>query len=136
MSAGQGGDRYPTETVSKVTYVAASNTANRPITLHAWAFRRHGCRLWRWRDPPGCWEEVHDDHIDVCHEEYDSDDPDVVVKVGERADFVSLRPGESWTQTTGHLKPRAGEAQPGDRFKFVFKGTTVDWWDWATKQDQ
>lgn len=63
------------------------------------------------------------------------DAPDVDVKVGEGNNgFVSLRPGESWTDEMHYDIPSSVE--PGDRFKFVFKGATVDWWDWGNKQDQ
>lgn len=119
-----------------MTYVAENSATTRPIIFHTWSFDNPGCWLWRWRPALDCWEEVDDNHVFVCYDGYDSDDPDEEVNVGQDANFTSLQPGESWTKTRGYLKPRPGLAQPGDRFKFVFKGTTVDWWDWGTKQEQ
>ncbi|KAJ5146647.1 uncharacterized protein N7515_001211 [Penicillium bovifimosum] len=51
-------------------------------------------------------------------------------------DFVSLRPGEIWTTAIGlddYVWEFPDDLQPGDVFRFVFKGATVEWWDWGSK---
>jgi hypothetical protein len=60
---------------------------------------------------------------------------DEKIKVTEHKDFVSLRPGDSWTTRETLQKPYytwiPDDSVVGDAFRFVFKGTTLDWWDWG-----
>lgn len=115
-----------------MTYVqGTARSDDRPITIHVWPLRAEGCRFYRWRDTR--WDEMEDDSYGAF---LIVDAPDVELNIGESNDdnFVSLRPGESWTDETHYSVP--GNVAPGDRFKFIFKGATVDWWDWGHKQDQ
>lgn len=62
-------------------------------------------------------------------------DNGVRVKVGDdNNDFISLQPGESWVNETSYRPSK--DVRVGDKFKFIFNGTTLDWWDWGTKADQ
>jgi hypothetical protein len=72
------------------------------------------------------------------------DDPPIPIHVGDEssehaAQFVTLHPGESWTYTwtrRGRSSTDLPEdSQPGDQFKYIMKGSRVDWWDWGTKED-
>lgn len=123
----------PFHTVSKLTYEASSS--DRAITFHKWPIRSQPCQLYRLED--GGWKQVPDDpNIIACYFLDTDDDSELDVKVGEdNSDFISLGPGESWIDETTYTPSREA-LKPGDKFKFVFKGTTLDWWDWGSKQDQ
>jgi hypothetical protein len=67
---------------------------------------------------------------------FDLDDPDIKVHVREDIEFISLRPGESWTTTyqvqtlTETRLPK--DVRVGDRFRYQFLGAlNVNWWDWG-----
>ena len=69
------------------------------------------------------------------------DDPDVPVNVSTDENFTSLSPGESWShqqmlkgQNWG-MFPDLDDAKGGERFRYVFKGTHIDWWDWGTEEE-
>jgi hypothetical protein len=67
------------------------------------------------------------------------DDPDVSVRPAEHKDFISLRPGETWT-TQRRLQGSGWTVLPkgyavGDAFRYRFKGATVEWWDWGSKEE-
>lgn len=67
------------------------------------------------------------------------DDPDVFINVGQDDNFVSLRPGESWT-TSHRIQSETwtefhDDMADGDAFRFIFQGATVDWWNWGVKED-
>lgn len=109
------------ETTTKVTY----HGRHRSVTFHKIPFFRPGTRLYRWQD--GKWVKVNPYSKRPGRR-------DVEVKVGTHDGFVSLGPGESWTYETSYFLPH--DLKPGDRLKFVFKGATLDWWDWGDKQDQ
>ncbi|OAQ67454.1 kinesin light [Purpureocillium lilacinum] len=63
------------------------------------------------------------------------DDPDVRVHVARHEDFVSLRPGESWTYEYVAHEPGGADfpadTVPGDRFRVRFAGVELDWWNWG-----
>jgi hypothetical protein len=64
------------------------------------------------------------------------DNPDIEVNVAHNKDFVSLRPGESWITTfslDNEIWEFPKDLQPGDVFRVAFKGATVEWWDWGSK---
>ncbi|KAM7197071.1 hypothetical protein V8F33_005730 [Rhypophila sp. PSN 637] len=90
-----------------------------------------------------------DSDEDICMAGVDFDGDNIPVNIGDEKDhnahrFTSLRPGESWVDTR---RVHSGPLSTGwttlpddfktgvDRFKYVFKGATVDWWDWGTKED-
>jgi hypothetical protein len=58
--------------------------------------------------------------------------PDLSVPVAKHERFLSLRPGDSWTSSTT-LEPCAlhPDTVAGDIYKYQFKGSAVDWWDWG-----
>lgn len=116
------------EAIFKVTYEAPSDA--RSIIFHAWPIQQEGCRFYRWWHPR--WQEIYNGDMG-CY--MIVDEPDVEIQVGrDDAHFVSLRPGESWEDETHCDVPK--DVKPGDKFQIIFKGTTVDWWDWGTKNDQ
>ncbi|KAF2743860.1 hypothetical protein M011DRAFT_528815 [Sporormia fimetaria CBS 119925] len=131
----------------KVTYKGVSGDDKpKPITFRVQAFEngdgyREGIRMYRrqndgWINCPG------DDSIGWAIFEGDP----IPVAVGDESgsysdQFVSLRPGESWStrhrvqygpHESRHLPD---DAQVGERFKYVVKGAVVDWWDWGMRSD-
>lgn len=77
-----------------------------------------------------------EDDEEGCYVGLDFDGPDIKVHVREDAEFISLRPGESWT-TAYQLQTPTDTRLPkdvgvGDRFRYQFLGAAnVDWWDWG-----
>ena len=117
---------------SRVTYekpVGATKEA-KPIIFHIYEFH-YSYRLYRNRE--GKWKR--------CETEDTTatgfilvDLPDEKIQVNQDKDFVSLRPGESWTEQK-RVQQRnwtwiLDNSVVGDAFRFVFKGATLDWWDW------
>ncbi|KAH7371845.1 hypothetical protein BKA64DRAFT_268209 [Cadophora sp. MPI-SDFR-AT-0126] len=124
----------------KVTYEATQPA--RPITFHTHLFEvsdspREGFRLYRHRDGDK-WEKY------VSPEETRSgfmivDEPDIEVSPGQHEDFVSLRPGESWS-TQRRIQAESWTTLPedtdvGDEFRYRFNGVTLDWWDWGSREE-
>ncbi|KAK6813785.1 hypothetical protein RU639_010243 [Aspergillus parasiticus] len=60
-------------------------------------------------------------------------DPDIEVTPGQHSDFISLRPGESWTRTDNLELP--SDTEVGEVFKYEFNDRVIDWWDWGMKED-
>ncbi|KAJ5244796.1 hypothetical protein N7489_004892 [Penicillium chrysogenum] len=48
--------------------------------------------------------------------------------------FQTLMPGESWSFTR-HVTDFPKEFAPGDKFRYQFKGSTLNWWDWGNYED-
>ncbi|KAJ5308779.1 hypothetical protein N7508_004158 [Penicillium antarcticum] len=48
--------------------------------------------------------------------------------------FQALRPGESWSFTR-EVTDFPKNAAPGHQFRYRFKGTSPEWWDWGNFQD-
>lgn len=110
-----------------------------PITVHKYALSGHvgpreGFRLYRRREDK--WEACETGPSDG---DMSVDKPDVPIQVGRGDDhFVSLDSSQPWM----FLHPldktawsKAGAAKTGDVFRCRFNGTTVDWWDWGTRED-
>ncbi|KAI1428365.1 hypothetical protein F5Y12DRAFT_711347 [Xylaria sp. FL1777] len=138
------------EVVMKVKYdglVGQEITSQaRAIIFHTQAFlnpqgERHGERLYRSRDKGCSWEGCDLDD-GGCGGTLFVDDPDLVVSVAQEdmnEHFVSLRLGEEWTTKTwlqnGLWSLLPSDSVPGDIFRYFFKGTVVEWWDWGTKEE-
>jgi hypothetical protein len=66
--------------------------------------------------------------------------PDQAVRVAEHDQFITLRPGESWT-TTRRLQEKLWTLLPddtrvGDSFLYGFDGAVLDWWDWGSTGEE
>lgn len=48
----------------------------------------------------------------------------------EENHFWTLKPGESWSFTR-QVDEFPKDAAPGDKFRYLFKGATLDWWNWG-----
>lgn len=110
----------------------------RPVTFRKSAFtlydrRYNGFRLYRseedeWRghelgtkfQPRQVFIWAEDEPFNVGHND------------GE--EFHSLKPGESWTFTR-RVSDFPKNLLPGQKFRYKFKGATLDWWDWGSLQD-
>ncbi|KAK4441899.1 hypothetical protein QBC34DRAFT_42917 [Podospora aff. communis PSN243] len=134
----------------KVTFTYDSDdfSAGRAITLHTYLLdpasqfgmkERDGFRCYR-RHTSGDGRDVQwlpwdDDDDDTCF--LLVDDADRHIRVSEDKDFVSLRPGESWSTTYRlHWAPSGSnlpdDLKVGDEFRCWFNGLTqLDWWDWG-----
>lgn len=110
----------------------------RPISLHTYAFQalsgpREGFRLDRR-------SKIDDQNWEPCKLDDETgfrivDEPDIDVIVGQDENFIALELGRSWTSSRP-LQKKGWTSLPadvvvGDVFRYRFKGTTVDWWDWG-----
>lgn len=129
-----------------VTYVGpddsttAEATVPRPITLHAWPFSDPDFLvLYREQGKSEPWEEI--EREDGCMGFRLVDNPPIRTTAGAHKDFFSLTPGESWSMThdvhRGHWSytdlPR--DVRPGERFRYSFRETRIDWWAWGAKEE-
>ncbi|KAJ5852092.1 uncharacterized protein N7529_011477 [Penicillium soppii] len=108
---------------------SADSTAANPIAFHCNTFLDEiNYRLYcRHRDEDDLWK--HCPHSSICHFLADDPDPVVEVNIAPSEDFVSLRPGESWSaiiELDDELWDFPNDLQPGDVFRFVFKVATID----------
>lgn len=115
---------------------------SKPIVFHTYALwghddRHHGERLYRSRDDGKTWEK--------CKPDDDSggfmivDDPDLEVSPLSHKDFACLKPGEEWEHKRRlHNKLWSNlpsDLKAGDRFRYLFKGAEIEWWDWGSEED-
>lgn len=139
----------------RVTYVGvstpagtAAQTPSKPITIHLSNMTnsmdcRYGKFIFeRWNFLASMWEEVPgNDNFGFML----LDNPPLRVKIGDRGnqEFLTLhKPGDSTVvvEETVYQKD-AGESflsyardvKVGDRFRIRYTSTTLDWWDWGTK---
>ncbi|KAF2746554.1 hypothetical protein M011DRAFT_87541 [Sporormia fimetaria CBS 119925] len=120
----------------KVTY--EGSPTNRPITFRTDVFDDfHNFPVYRQED--GKWV-YHADNDDGCGGFRLVEDHNIVVNVGQDKRFVSLKPGESWTEGLSYVEHDTWGRLPddkevGDVYRILFCGDTVDWWDWGTKEE-
>jgi hypothetical protein len=104
---------------------------------------REGLRLYQ-DHGAGVWKRVKTEDGPGCCGFAIFDAPPILVKVGNAgeydSEFVTLHPGESWTYEDEVQGPSwtclpEKDLKVGDEFKYLWKGATVDWWDWGTKED-
>ncbi|KFY37206.1 hypothetical protein V495_07333 [Pseudogymnoascus sp. VKM F-4514 (FW-929)] len=102
------------------------------ITLHSF-WMSGGTMLYHRRG--GKWREVPFDGC--CWGIWD--DPDVEVNVSQHECFTSLEAGEAWTLEYNMDPTDVGEiprgVAVGDVFRYRYKGTEMDWWDWGGKKE-
>ncbi len=129
------GDFIITSCVTYEKPISGATKEAQPITFHIYDFS-YAYRLYRLR--AGKWKRCETE--DTTRTGFIMVDlPDKKVNVSKDKDFVALRPGESWiTQKTvqdagwTHIPD---DSVVGDSFRYVFKGATLDWWDWGDKED-
>ncbi|KAK8026492.1 hypothetical protein PG991_003548 [Apiospora marii] len=107
--------------------------AARPVTFHTYALDtmytdREGFRFYRRRGDQDQWEHCDEDDGAQGFLLVD-EDGDVTVNIAGHEHFRTLRPGEAYEET--RLLSMPEDAQPGDEFRYRFKGATVDWWAWG-----
>lgn len=120
----------------RVTYEKANNAAEdkKAIMFHTWVFHtwafHYGYTLYRQeadRVRKPC--ETDDSHVT---EFIMVDSSDERIKFVQDKDCVCLVPGESWTAQKPIQQPNythiPDDSVVGDKFKYLFKGTTVEWW--------
>ncbi|KAJ5477667.1 hypothetical protein N7530_003176 [Penicillium desertorum] len=121
-----------------ISYDAAPDSMDgmRPITFNTSTFKaidRHydGFRLYvkendEWRP--------HEVNGLILHHLYSSSPYPVNVGKNDENRFQSLVPGEScsFTRTVSDFPKYFA---PGDRFRYGYKGATLDWWDWGNLHD-
>jgi hypothetical protein len=63
----------------------------------------------------------------------DINGPRLLSLVTNNVDFISLSPGQSWSDRIPVDDDELAESfQAGERYTFRFNGTIVQWWDWGT----
>ncbi|OQE13979.1 hypothetical protein PENSTE_c040G05218 [Penicillium steckii] len=58
------------------------------------------------------------------------------ISVAQNEYFVCLHPGEVWERSfilDDEVWEFPDHVETGDTFRFSFKGATIDWWNWGTK---
>lgn len=116
-----------------------------PITFHTYAFHPVDgkFRVYRRCSPDQSsleteekWEIFEDD--DGCQFGL-WDNPDKLVNVSENPNgrFPTLFPGEFWSDSWTMTADGDGlpdDLKPGEKLRYQFKGSTLDWWDWGTAE--
>lgn len=128
--------RYPV-TVT-LSYDAAPNALDRkPVTIHTFMFkdldrRQDGFRLYFGGKDQ--WSPHELGGLFTHHDYRFSTSVPVTVGRNDQNDFVALMPGESWSFTR-EVSDFPKNVAPGEKFRYGFKGATLDWWDWGHYQD-
>jgi hypothetical protein len=112
---------------------ADSEPATQPIIFDAFnllipderAFRSQGNSEWEyWQDPSvGC---AMSDLI------YDFEAP---VNISKDRRWMSLAPGESWSQKLEIDDRLSSDLAPGDKIRYQLEGETIKMWNWGSKED-
>ncbi|GFF51533.1 conserved hypothetical protein [Aspergillus udagawae] len=134
----QGRLRYPV--TMTLSYDAAPDGLDgKPVTFHTFLFkwiddRDGGFRLHFRRKWDDDWSSVEIPVIFTYHMYRFSKCVPVNVGRNDQDKFAALLPGESWsfTREVTHFPKNAA---PGDEFRYRFKGTQLDWWDWGHLRD-
>lgn len=120
---------------SQVTFDSPAGTSSdsKAIMFHIYPF--DDCyRLYRLRDEK--WQRCETADTQMTGFRI-VDTPDEKIKVAEHKDFVCLKPGESWTTEETIQDPGwthiPEDSVVGDQFRYIFKGTELDWWTWGDK---
>lgn len=104
----------------------------RPITVSNEAFPPNcsSDRLYL-RNESGKWEETEPGVM--CGGYFIDEDRSITM--GEAQDFLTLHPGTShiYSFTMESTFPEVQNV--GELYRYRYKGETVDWWDWGTKED-
>jgi hypothetical protein len=62
-----------------------------------------------------------------------SNGPRLLSLATSSVDFITLTPGQSWTDRIPLDDDELAESfQAGERYAFRFNGAVVQWWDWGT----
>lgn len=122
----------------KVAYDGGLDAQARPVTFHTYALDtmntdREGFRFYRRRGDQGRWEDCDEDGGVGQGFLLVDEDGDVTVNVAGHEHFRTLRPGEAYEETRLLCMPE--DAEPGDEFRYRFRGATVDWWAWGGMDD-
>ncbi|GIJ85971.1 hypothetical protein Asppvi_004842 [Aspergillus pseudoviridinutans] len=134
----RGGLRYPV--TMTLSYDAAPDGLDgKPVTFHTYIFkniddRQGGFRLYFRKQGDDDWTSQELPVIFTHHMYRFSECIPVNVGRNDKYEFAALVPGESWsfTREVTHF-PK--DAAPGDEFRYRFKGTQLDWWDWGHFRD-
>ncbi|KAJ5321969.1 uncharacterized protein N7506_011099 [Penicillium brevicompactum] len=113
-----------------------SNTG-RPVTFRTSIFKRidrhyDGFRLYRIEEDE--WRAHELSTVFQAHHAYMYAETEPFNVGHNEEEFQSLKPGESWTFTR-QVTDFPKNLLPGQRFRYGFKGATLDWWDWGSLQD-
>lgn len=126
--------RYPvTATLSYDTAPDAFD--GKPVTFHTFKFkdldrRQDGFRLYFGEKDKDEWSPHELGGLFTHHLYRFSTTTAVNVGRNDRNDFVALMPGESWSFTR-EVSDFPQNVAPGDKFRYGFKGASIDWWDWG-----
>jgi hypothetical protein len=80
------------------------------------------------------WERYHDDSWNLSYKLVDG--PNIEVNVTDEELFLSLQPGESWTdEFTFDLSELHEDTAVGDSYRFLYWGGCVKWWIWGSREE-
>ncbi|KAJ5518743.1 hypothetical protein N7453_001165 [Penicillium expansum] len=127
--------RYPLTVTVSYDAGAELSHSGRPITFRSFIFKQpddhhQGYRLYREGDDgwtPYEWR-THQRGFIITEP--------TALNVGrnDENDFWTLKPGESWSFTR-EVSEFPKDAASGDKFRYLFKGATLDWWNWGSLED-
>ncbi|OQD62916.1 hypothetical protein PENPOL_c010G01511 [Penicillium polonicum] len=127
--------RYPLTVTVSYNGEAGLPHSDRPLTFRSFIFKRpddhnEGYRLYRGGNDswtPYEWR-THQRGFIV------TEPAPLNVGRNDENNFWTLKPGESWSFTR-EVSEFPKDLAPGDRFRYLFKGATLDWWNWGNFED-
>ncbi|KAJ5876482.1 uncharacterized protein N7529_002066 [Penicillium soppii] len=130
--------RYPV--TATLSYDTAPDTfEGKPITFHTFIFkgydrRQDGFRLYFREKDKDDWRPYELGGLFTHHMYRFSTTTPRNVGHNDGDDFVALMPGDSWSFTR-EVSDFPKNITPGDKFRYGFKGASIDWWDWGNLHD-
>jgi hypothetical protein len=130
--------RYPV--TATLSYDTAPDTfEGKPVTFHTFIFkgydrRQDGFRLYFREKDKDDWRPYELGGLFTHHMYRFSTTTPRNVGHNDGDDFVALMPGDSWSFTR-EVSDFPKNITPGDKFRYGFKGASIDWWDWGNLHD-
>jgi hypothetical protein len=130
--------RYPV--TATLSYDTASVAFDRkPVTFHTFKFkdidrRQDGFWLYFGEKDKDDWSPHELRDLFTLHEYRFSITTPVKFSSNDQNDFVALMPGDSWSFTR-EVSDFPQNIAPGDKFRYGFKGASIEWWDWENLHD-
>lgn len=108
--------------------------ATKPIIFDAfnlmipfeWAFRSRGNSEW---------EYCPDTRVGCAMSDLMYDDTETTVNISKHCRWISLAPGESWSQRLEIDDRLPSDQAPGDKIRYRLEGEIIKMWNWGSKED-
>ncbi|KAJ5833599.1 hypothetical protein N7474_001910 [Penicillium riverlandense] len=112
---------------------ADSEPATQPIMFDAFQLLIPSERIFRSRGNSE-WEYCEDPSVGCAMSDliYDFE---AAVNISEDRRWISLAPGESWSQNLGIDDQRLSDQAPGDKIRYQLEGGIIEMWNWGSRED-